>query len=220
MTRILVLSRAGAGAMSAALFSILLASTGHAQLNEPAGPTPAISFSEVDGNSYNVPNLTRGYTIDLTQPIAITALGIFDSGEGGLLTGHVVTVWNAQGSTLASTVIPAGTGAELINQFRYAQITPLYLSPGYYTIGAYYPNTSGTVDYEYYGVPDLTVNSAFTIEDFTFAHPGYWDPSPYLSDTQNFGANFVMEAVPEPSTLALFGLGASALIYRRRSWHW
>jgi hypothetical protein len=70
---------------------------------------------------------------------------------------------------------------------------------------------------------DLATDSDFTIVDYRFAHPGYFDPSLIIIAANGnpgfenmFGPDFLISEVPEPSTLALIGLGAAAMILRRR----
>jgi hypothetical protein len=197
----------------------LLTVAGQAQTNGGL-PTSGVSFSETSGNGWTVGNVTRGYTIDVTQPFAISALGVFDSGGEPLFDNHIVSVWNAGGTLIASVTVPAGTGGELVNQFSYAPITPLILNDGNYTIGAYYPVSSQGFDNlgdpEIFGISDVSVNPDFSIVGYEFAHPGYADPAHDLTDQENFGANFLITQVPEPSALALFGLGAAGLIAGRR----
>jgi hypothetical protein len=186
---------------------------GHAQ---PA----AVSFEDTTSNVGNVNNLTRGYTFHVNQPFKITALGIFDSDQDGLFDNHIVTLWNLAGIQVASVTVPAGTSAELINGFRYVPITPVTLTLGLtYTVGAYYPNSSTPAgDHMITSATSLVIDPDITILHYRFAHPGYFDPEPDLVDSQSFGANFLVAEVPEPSTVALIGLGSLVgLMARRRS---
>jgi hypothetical protein len=197
-----------ASASFTVLFQILTV-TGHCQ-------SPAVSFSETSSSIYNVPNLTRGYTIAVNQAFTVSALGMFDSDLDGLATTHIVTLWNQSGSVLASVNFPAGTDAQLINQFRYESITPVTLNRGLYTVGVYYPNTTGSGDAIMTGITDATTDPRFSIVSYEFAHPGYFNPVGQIDDTEKFGANFLITPVPEPSALALLGVGAAALMSGRR----
>lgn len=190
------------------LFQILTV-TGHCQ-------SPGVSFSETTSSVYNVPNLTRGYTIAVNQAFTVSALGLFDSDLDGFATTHIVTLWNQSGSVLASVNIPAGTDAQLIDQFRYEPITPVTLNRGLYTVGVYYPNTTGPNDAIMTGITDATTDPRFSIVSYEFAHPGYFDPVGQIDDTEKFGANFLITPAPEPSTLALLAAGTVALMAGRR----
>jgi len=65
-------------------------------------------------------------------------LGLFDSGNNGLLFSHAVTIWTSTGTKLVQARIPSGTGATLTNGFRYVSIAPFTLAAGTYTIGGFY----------------------------------------------------------------------------------
>jgi hypothetical protein len=90
-----------------------------------------------------------------------------------------------------------------------------------YVIGAYYQNGNESLVENVLG---LDLNPDFTIVNYLFAHPGYYDPGMIITAANGnpgfinmFGPDFLVSAVPEPSTMALIGLGATALIFRRRS---
>jgi hypothetical protein len=202
------------------LFSLLLASAGRAQ---SSGPVPGITFDDTVGNVGTVGNVTCGYEIDVTHAISISALGIFESGGNGTEESHTVALWNGSGTLLSSVLVPAGAAADIVNNFSYAPVTPLTLTPGFYVVGAYYQDSqeqgfTGEIE----NVTDLAVDPDFSIVEYKFAHPGFADPPLVITQNGNpgfentFGPNFLMTEVPEPSTLALVGLGAAALIFRRR----
>lgn len=93
---------------------------------------------------------TRGWSFSLSAPVTVTHLGLLDLDYApfpgvppsfvGLYDAHDVAVWNADTHQLLATVnLPAGTGSQLINSFRYEPISPLQLSPGQlYVVGAHY----------------------------------------------------------------------------------
>ncbi len=62
--------------------------------------------------------------------MAVTQLGVFDQGGDGLANSHAVGIWAVDGTLLASTTIPAGTVAPLVDGYRYMPITPVFISPG------------------------------------------------------------------------------------------
>ena len=62
--------------------------------------------------------------------IGITQLGVFDSGGDGLANPHDIGLWALDGTLLASTTIPAGTAAPLVDGYRYMPITPVWIPAG------------------------------------------------------------------------------------------
>jgi PKD repeat protein len=75
-----------------------------------------------------------GLDFDVVQPIAITRLGVFDSGSDGLSVPLVARVYNRVTQTeLAEISFPAGTPGQLIGGSRFLPLaTPLLLAPGFH----------------------------------------------------------------------------------------
>ena len=88
--------------------------SGGSRTNQPPSFTGTKGWAFADAN-YN-------------EYIAITALGVYDYGGDGLTNSHAVGIWSNDGTLLASTVIPAGTAAPLIDGYRYSSITPVLYS--------------------------------------------------------------------------------------------
>ena len=215
--------------------SCLLASAAAYLLVAPAqAATPAFagggftteqppSFTGTRGWSfYNGPN----------NPIAITQLGVFDSGGDGLATSHQIGLWATDGTLLASIMVPAGTVAPLVDGYRYAPISPVFLPGGFgisggYIVAAQYSAgdaddiltpvsggfapglagwTGGFPSIGWYGFgSDLPFPSQRTIPMMEGSGGRvFWEP------------NFQFEVVPEPSVWLLFALGSSFLFMRRR----
>ncbi len=77
----------------------------------------------------------------ILNPVAITQLGVFDSGGDGLANPHQVGFWRADGTLLASATVPAGTEASLVDGYRYVPIAPVVVNPigaGYLIVAAQY----------------------------------------------------------------------------------
>ncbi len=76
---------------------------------------------------------TKGWSFVSTIPtssgnyLAITQLGVFDSLGDGLANAHAIGIWSANGTLLASTTIPAGTVASLVDGYRYMPISPVLI---------------------------------------------------------------------------------------------
>jgi len=151
------------------------------------------------------------------QDMLATDIGFFDSSQNGLAESHEMGIFASDGTLLRSGTIGAGTGASLINQFRYIGIAPLLLSAGQtYRVGAVFTTGDDPVLFPGYvtgfsTVPDITFNGsrfAFgaTLDDPTLSFGG---------DPAYFGVNINATAVPEPTTLLLLGSGVVALIRRR-----
>ena len=168
-----------------------------------------------------------GMNFDTTAGATVTQLGVFDSGGDGLVSSKLVQLYDRDTQSLiTSTTIAAGTSATLINGSRFVAITPILLTAGHhYTIVAsgfttadplYNSGFAGAV------VPS-TLNTGGGILAFVgtgrYANtPGVFPtiidtiprPNPYAAGT------FQFTAVPEPGSIALFGIGTLGLIGYRR----
>jgi len=84
---------------------------------------------------------TLGYEFTPTNSVNVSALGLWDKDEDGLVAYHQVGLWRKSDSTLlAETNLPFGTGARLIGGCRYVNLdTAVTLTEGTaYVIGASY----------------------------------------------------------------------------------
>ncbi|MFN7677050.1 MAG: hypothetical protein ACK5QW_00440 [Cyanobacteriota bacterium] len=79
---------------------------------------------------------TVGYGLTLSQPRRLEHLGFWDALDDGLLSAHVVSLFDGSATLLASAVVPAGTMADLHDGFRWVPIPPLALVPGTYVLAA------------------------------------------------------------------------------------
>jgi len=77
---------------------------------------------------------TIGWSFDLSAPVLITGVGVWDQNGDGLAGGYAVQFRQLGGQVfnfLGSAFVPAGTSAPLIDGFRYVPLsTPLLLGPG------------------------------------------------------------------------------------------
>lgn len=214
-------NRVIAAAMTAALS---MAAAGQAA----ATSTPAITFDALSGGALLDGEQTVGWEFAVGPGVTVDKLGVFDDSQNGLFNDHEVGIWNIHTQQLvASATVHAGTGDELINQFRYVDITPVNLLSGQvYVVGALYVDSRDRL------APDFPGNrlDAPPIEDnggdqgpvdtdtlvFPFGGPG-------LGALNNYGPNFTIltGGVPEPAAWTLmlggFGLAGAALRGRRRN---
>lgn len=170
---------------------------------------------------------TFGWSFTLSSSVFVTNLGYFDFTADGLDDAHPVAIWSsAGGAPLVFATVPAGTGATLLNNFRYVSIASVFLPAGTYTIGGYSPaftDSVGVVAGTVTTAPGITYNGSRSAQGVGLMFPS--------GDTQGFsngcfGPNFQFDVVPEPSVTALVllagGCGFLLVRARRRSLtqHW
>jgi len=172
---------------------------------------------------------TFGWQFTARSAIQISSLGLYDNPSAfdggfpgdGLLDSHEIGIWDVAEPSipLVSTFIPAGTGAPLLNGFRFVDIGPVTLTTNHdYVIAALYPSHDPISQDETTGSfnnPDFVLTVSPKIEfggyrvnpDVSiFAFPEHYEPGVLYA----FGPNFTI--VPEPSSLALSLLGLMALL--------
>ena len=173
---------------------------------------PALDFSSSSSTNDDT-GYSMGYEFTVNQNLTVAALGYYDAGgvNSGLTSGHVVGIYNLSGGLLTSATV---TSADpLTGHFRYAAISPISLTAGqsYFVVGV-----TGTTDDYAWGVNGLTVDPAITFLDtYYIASSTLAVPTTSNSDLYLAGS-FELSGVPEPTSLALLGLGASILFARRR----
>lgn len=101
--------------------------------------TPAFSITNTTGAGLANPPFTLGFSFTANSSIDVSALGIFDDSQDGLLESHEIGIFDNSGNLLVSTTLGSGTSGTLINQFRYVNVAPVTLSGGAtYFVGAVY----------------------------------------------------------------------------------
>lgn len=191
--------------------------------------TPAYTISNTSSPSYLVnPPFTMGFAFDVLNPVTVYSLGIFDGDQDGLISSHEVGLFDPTGTLIASVTVPDGSGAALVNQFRYVDLsTPVTLLPGNnYTLGALF--LSGVDRVLFPGEPtgfathsDIQFVESRFVYGSALAHPAF----SVSSDPGYFGPNMLLERgaggggsmVPEPGAVALLvSLGGVSLLGLRR----
>jgi hypothetical protein len=163
-------------------------------------------------------NSTKAWAFTISSPVLVTQLGLWDQGNNGLNTSHVVSIWTSTGALMAQTTIPSGTGATLIDGVRYVSITSVLLPAGSYTIGGLY----GRLDDRFaINASAITTASGITYNG-SRSRSGFGFPSGNFFGNVNsfFGPNFQFTtAVPTPDsgwTVSLLGLALLGLAALRR----
>ena len=198
-------------------------------------PVPAVAASlalDINGDGIAGVDLnnsfTIGWAVEVKTPVRVTALGVWDEGSNGLEVATPVGLWTAAGALLASTTVPAGSGADLAvpsvldaGRWLFQDISDVELAPGFYVLGSV---TIANVTVFRALQEDVILDPALTSFDSakfavgsTLQFPDL-DASPG-SDNGFFGPDFLLEPVvtpvPLPASLALLSLGLLGFAARR-----
>jgi hypothetical protein len=161
------------------------------------------------------------FTTSLTGQ-QITHLGFWDNPTvaGPITLSHPVGIWDNTGTLLGSvTVTPASAAT---GDFRYEPLlTAVPINPGTeYTLGAFYGVANPASDGYTSGTTGQSVASGFTImstrRDPDGPQTGLVFPTIVTAVGGRYGPNALFGAVPEPSSMALVGIGLLAGAWRLR----
>lgn len=162
---------------------------------------------------------TVGFSFTPSSTLEVSSLGFFDTGHDGIVTDHLVGLFEMGGPLLGLTVVDSSS--YLNGDFRYTQLDDtITLQAGHSYLLA--GTTAGPEDGWVWHVGSWTAED-IVVEDF------YYSPlnvvvRPRLGatdgDTTYLGFNFeyTIAAVPEPETYAMLASGVLLLgLFRRRS---
>jgi hypothetical protein len=185
--------------------------------------TTAYTILVTEPGNQNSLGITMGMDFDVNLPIAVTALGVFDSLGDGILGTLSVAIFDRNTQLIVSPTLSfTGSGDTLVGATRFRSITPLQLLPGNYTVGAwgYSPDPNGcsfcgnqfTLSTEDTGGGLITFVG---VGRYVF-QSGAYPNSPFGGTTNAFHAgNFqftAISAIPEPDSVEMFGLGGATLL--------
>ena len=184
-----------------------------------------------------------GYRFLVNAPIDVVALGAYDRGGDGIVTGAAVGLYDLAGTALATAVIPEGADAgRLVGDFRFATILATRVMAGTeYVLGSYSEDPNGFFNANYGAVgggvvqlaaaPEITLQRNRDLSSIVAGGPVTGLAFPSRESTFNvhlgsFGPNLLFEAVsdatpiPLPAALPLLlagvaGLGGLRLARRR-----
>lgn len=188
--------------------------------SEPA-QAAAINLAQIDFE-YDGSPWTLGWKFTVNRPYAVDSLGVYDSGQDGLVGSAQVGLWLASGGTpLVQTTVASGTAGELDGYFRFTAIAPTLLSPGTeYIVGSYLRRNLATALFGGNGTVDPLVNVIDARYSPTgrpsFGFPGLTDPG--TEGAAFLGGNFrgSVSPVPLPAAAWLFGSGLAGLLFSAR----
>ncbi len=158
-----------------------------------------------------------GWQFTVNQDVTVEELGWYDYALDGLAESHQVGIWTEAEVLVTSAVIQSGTASPLVGQWRLESVTPVQLFAGTdYRIGGL--KTSDTERFLSRSAVATTVPEITFLDrrayDFTstFGFPTFSNGN---DPAALFGPTFTITAtstVPEPSSLAIFGIGALGLV--------
>jgi len=177
-------------------------------------------------------NFTLGWSFSVTSALTVDALGVWDQDADGLNFGQTVSLWTSAGGFLGSvlvdntaTAVLPGFATNDSGQWLMADIAGIALGIGDYVIGADRFGGSGDVfqieDTEIATDPRITWTGDRFSNANIFGFPTNTTVGTAFEGNHFFGPTFwIADAVPipEPGTLALFGVGLAGmgLVRRRR----
>jgi hypothetical protein len=185
----------------------------------------------VVGNQSNAATISFGMDFNVVSPIQVTQIGVFDSGQDGLLGPLQAAIYDRSNQSLASPVVTfaAGNGAgsgTLNGGSRFLNVTPIDLSAGFQgtiVVFGYGNGTTADLDGNTNGAAAGTPTFPWTTDDgggalsftgsgrysngaATIQFPTILDGGP--ADRYAAGTFAFMVGVPEPASLASVAIAA------------
>jgi len=194
-------------------------------------------LASADFIAYRYPQLTGnqafsgalGMDFDVNQDIKITALGIFDSAQNGIQNNIDCFIYNRETQQIVASKFfgPANMGLGDGTTNFLDLNTPVFLEAGF----------KGSIVAQGFGILERNGNSYGPLDSYAISlndgdglisftgtsRHGAWGLFPTTLDMNvaqygagNFKFTSAVEAVPEPATIAVVGIGFAALLRRRK----
>ena len=208
------------GVLAGAVLALgLAAPQAEASLVLDVGPGGSSQFCDSCGNASGQ---TFGWVFDVNSTIKVDGLGAWDSNAAPFGRDVQAGLWTDAGTLLASTTISDSSPTEASvgeGNWRVESIATLTLTLGRYVLGMTFFDLTPLAQFgtDFTTVPEITYvgarqssagpDSGLSYADITFLNDGV------------FGPNLQLAELPEPATLAIFGLGLAGLgwaVRRRR----
>jgi hypothetical protein len=164
-----------------------------------------------------------GWWFELTDPVTVTHLGVYDHGDAGLADQHQVGIFarSSKGAALGVVTVPSGTSATLISGSRFVALTsPVMLQAGvdYYLLADNWAVDQMVAEFGGAAItyaPVVIQKGQSTEPTNNIFNPGVFNSG----GGEILGPNFMIEGVPEPTTAfgIIAAVGVFALLRRRRS---
>ncbi len=160
-----------------------------------------------------------GYNFNLSQPYAVSALGFYDELEDGLLSSHMVGIFDATSQALLiSGTVPSGSSSPLLAGFRWLSVPQQVLNAGSYVIAATSSGDPASFDPFIFEGFDPVVSAGFSLGTASLAQAGSGSIVAFPNTDEGlpygfFGPNFASQPVPGP--LPVLGV-AGSLAWSRR----
>jgi len=163
---------------------------------------------------------TVGYNFSLSKPYAVTSLGFYDDLDDGLLSSHMVGIFDANTQALlVSATLPSGSANPLQNGFRWLAVPEFVLAPGSYVMAATSSGDPANFDPFLYDAYDPVVSGGFSLGGASLSEGGSGTVVAYPTVDEGvpygfFGPNMAGHT-PAPGPLPVLG-AASALAWSRK----